>query len=121
MAAKIVRCNTAFGFEDNGMTRVIPAGNLVSTEDVAFKQFKEYFDDVETHVDQQKKLAARAANREDESQPVEQATAAPGEKRTTVRPVSTPAVADKPAAATSPVKSAVRPNATVKADDSKSS
>lgn len=98
MVAKIVRCKSPFAFEDNGMTRVLPAGALVSSDDVAFKQFKDYFEDVETHVDQQRKLAAAASNRDDVA-PVEQATAAPGEKRTTVRPVASSQPASKPTAA----------------------
>lgn len=81
--AKIVRCKVPFGFEDNGMTRVISTGMLVDASDVAYRDFKDYFEEVETHVDQQKKLAARAANRMDGN--VEQATAAPGEKRATIR------------------------------------
>jgi hypothetical protein len=79
----IKRCVTAFGFDVNGVTRVIPAGMLVGSDDIAFRNFKDYFEDVETHVDEQRKIQDRAEG------VVEQATAAPGEKRSTVRPATT--------------------------------
>jgi hypothetical protein len=56
---------------------------LVGSDDVAYKEFRDYFEDVETHVQEQRKLQDRA---EGQPSPVEQATAAPGEKRSTIRP-----------------------------------
>ena len=90
----IKRCVTAFGFDIKGITRVISAGMLVGSDDVAYKDFKDYFEDVETHVDEQRKIQDRAEG----TAPVEQATAAPGEKRTTIRPTSPPS---KPSATAS--------------------
>jgi hypothetical protein len=80
MAVSIKRCKTPFGFDVNGMTRVVTSGQLVSSDDAAFKGFPDYFDDVATHVEQQRRLLDRAENA-----PVEQATATPGEKRLTTR------------------------------------
>lgn len=114
MASKIMRCKSSFAFDDKGLPRVVNVGELVSTDDSAFKANREVFDEVETHVEQQRKALARATGRGDES-PVEQATAAPGEKRTTVRPVSTPAVS-KPTASAGGAAN----DATVKANDPKS-
>jgi hypothetical protein len=81
MAETFKRCKTPFGFDVNGVTRVVQVGSLVSSNDEAFKKFKEYFEDIEVHV-------ASIAERQGRAQggtAVEQATAAPGEKRTVVR------------------------------------
>jgi len=101
--ATIKRCKTPFGFDVDGITRVIPAGMLVGSDDEAYKKFKDYFEDVETHVDVQRKLQDRAEG----TAPVEQATAAPGEKRMMVRP-------SVPASKTSATAGGAAHNATVK-------
>ncbi|MCT9932442.1 hypothetical protein N5079_19765 [Planotetraspora sp. A-T 1434] len=76
--AEIKRCKTAFATEHNGITRVIAAGELVSTDDPVYSDATaEHFEDIEVHVDEQAGRRAAA-----EGRPVEQATAEPGEKRT---------------------------------------
>lgn len=78
--AEIKRCKTPFAIEENGMTRVIAAGSLVSTDDSAYSEnTAEHFEDVDVHVETQTKRRARAAG-------VEQATAEPGEKRNVTPP-----------------------------------
>lgn len=78
--ADIKRCRTPFAFDDNGMTRVISAGALVSTDDPAYTAgTAEHFEDVNLHVETETKRRAKAAG-------VEQATADPGEKRNVTPP-----------------------------------
>lgn len=73
--AEIKRCKTPFAFDSNGMTRVIAAGVLVSTDDAAYTAgTAEFFEDVDVHVETQAQRRAKASG-------VEQATADPGEKR----------------------------------------
>lgn len=81
--AEIKRCKTPFAVEDEatGATRVIAAGELVSTDDPAYTDdTAEHFEDIEVHTTEQAKRRARAAGT------VEDATADPGEKRTLTRP-----------------------------------
>lgn len=89
--ATIKRCNAPFAFSVDGHPRVVVAGEVVSTDDPAYtKERAHMFDDVEVHVAEstkrrdaaEGKVSARVAD----AAPVEQATAAPGEKRTVVRP-----------------------------------
>lgn len=78
--AEIKRCKTPFAFDDNGMTRAIAAGALVSTDDPAYTAgTAEYFEDVNLHVETQTKRREKASG-------VEQATAEPGEKRNVTAP-----------------------------------
>lgn len=73
------------------MNRVVHAGELVSTDDPAYKNNKESFEEIETHFDYKREMKARAARGQAEAAPVEQATSAPGEKRVTpVRPAAAP-------------------------------
>jgi hypothetical protein len=76
--AEIKRCKEPFATEIDGMLRVIAAGALVSTDDPAYtKGTADHFEDVGVHLATEKDTRARAAGK------VEQATAAPGEKRST--------------------------------------
>lgn len=78
--AEIKRCRVPFAFDDNGMTRVVAAGALVSTDDPAYTEgTAEHFEDVDVHVKAETKRRAKAAG-------VEQATAEPGEKRNVTSP-----------------------------------
>ena len=87
--ADIKRCKIPFAFDDNGMTRVIAAGSLVSTDDSAYTDATaEHFEDIDVHVEAQTKRREKAAG-------VEQATAEPGEKRNVTPPRGRPS---KPAA-----------------------
>lgn len=80
--AEIKRCTIPFAFDINGMTRVVPAGELVSTDDPAYTADRaEHFEDIAVHVEAQAGQRARAAG-----ETVEAATAAPGEKRSVGRP-----------------------------------
>jgi hypothetical protein len=73
----IKRCKEPFAFEVDGMTRVVAAGSLVDTDDPAYSDTTaQHFEDVDLHVTEQQERRARASGA-----PVEQATAAPGEKR----------------------------------------
>jgi hypothetical protein len=83
--AEIKRCKTPFAFEADGMTRVVAAGSLVSTDDPAYTDATaELFEDVDVHVETQTKRRAAAAG-------VEQTTAEPGEKRNVTSPRGRPA------------------------------
>lgn len=76
--AQIKRCKSPFAFEDGGMTRVVTAGALVSTEDTAYTDDTAvHFEDVEGFVDDQAAGRKRAAG----VSVVEDATAVPGELR----------------------------------------
>lgn len=80
--AEIKRCKTPFAVDVNGMTRVVPAGELVSTDDPVYSPARaEYFEDIAVHVEAQAGQRARAAGGT-----IEAATAAPGEKRAVGRP-----------------------------------
>lgn len=82
--AEIKRCKTPFAFDDNGMTRAIAAGALVSTDDPAYTAgTAEYFEDVNLHVETQAKRREKASG-------VEQTTAEPGEKRNVTAPRGRP-------------------------------
>jgi hypothetical protein len=87
MAVTYKRCKTPFGYDVDGMIRVIPVGTLVSSNDEAYRKGKEHFEDIETHVAEMAERQGRAqGGRPTQVEPVvEQATAAPGEKRTVVR------------------------------------
>ncbi|MEU1596201.1 hypothetical protein ABZ468_25915 [Streptomyces sp. NPDC005708] len=77
MAAELKRCKDPFAIEQNGMIRVIAAGEIVSTDDPAYsKRTRDHFEDVGEFVAKQAAGRARAAGKG-----VEQATAGPGEKR----------------------------------------
>jgi hypothetical protein len=96
MAAQIKRCREPFATEVDGMTRVIAAGQLVSTDDPAYtKGTAAHFEDIETHVAAATVKRAAAAGK---GSGVEQATAGPGEKRD-VTPATGPGPFD-PSAAT---------------------
>jgi hypothetical protein len=78
--ADIKRCKMPFAFDDNGMTRVIAAGALVSTDDAAYTAgTAEHFEDLDVHMEEQTKRRVKASG-------VEQATAEPGEKRNVTAP-----------------------------------
>ena len=82
--AEIKRCRTPFAFDNNGMTRVVAAGALVSTDDAAYTaDTAEFFEDVNVHVEAQAKRREKASG-------VEQATAEPGEKRNVTPPRGRP-------------------------------
>ena len=73
--AEIKRCKEPFAGDIDGMTRVVAAGQLVSTDDPAYsKGTAEHFEAVAFHVAEQESRRARASG-------VESATAVPGEKR----------------------------------------
>ncbi|MFF3848043.1 hypothetical protein [Streptomyces sp. NPDC002328] len=67
----IKRCKSPFSVWTNGVPRVIAGGQLIEDTDPVFKSHKDYFEDVETFVSD--KGPRRTG--------MEQATAAPGEKR----------------------------------------
>lgn len=91
MAAEIKRCREPFATEIDGITRVISAGELVSTDDPAYSRATRiHFEDVALHVGQQAGRRARASGAA-----VEQATADPGEPRSLTPPAaSSPADGD---------------------------
>jgi hypothetical protein len=61
MAAEIKRCRDPFAIEVDGITRVVAAGELVSTEDPAYsKATRGHFEDVAVHVGQQTERRAAA-------------------------------------------------------------
>lgn len=66
----IKRCKSPFSVWANGVPRVIAGGQLIEDTDPVFKSHKDYFEDVETFVSDKGPRTG-----------VEQATAAPGEKR----------------------------------------
>jgi hypothetical protein len=87
MAAEIKRCREPFATEIDGITRVISAGELVSTDDPAYSRgTRIHFEDVALHVGQQAGRRARASG-----VAVEQATADPGEPRSLTPPAPDPA------------------------------
>ncbi|MBA2951591.1 hypothetical protein [Streptomyces himalayensis] len=67
----IKRCKSPFSVWKNGVPRVITGGQLIEDTDPVYKGHEHLFEDVETFMSEK---AERSA-------PVEQATAAPGEKR----------------------------------------
>lgn len=79
----IKRCKSPFSIWKNGVPRVITGGQLIEDTDPVYKGHEHLFEDVETFVSEK---AERAAV-------VEQATAAPGEKRSV--PSRTPRTAGK--------------------------
>ncbi|MER5601514.1 hypothetical protein [Streptomyces sp. NPDC002265] len=90
MAAQIKRCREPFATEIDGITRVIAAGELVSTDDPAYsRETRIHFEDVAVHVGQQAGRRASASGAV-----VEQATANPGEARTLTPPAPDPATTD---------------------------
>lgn len=73
--ADVKRCRTPFATTIDGMIRVVSAGQIVSTSDPAYtKGTAEHFEDVDVYVAGQESKRRQAAG-------VEEATAAPGEKR----------------------------------------
>jgi hypothetical protein len=87
MAAEIKRCREPFATEIDGITRVVSAGELVSTDDPAYSRATRiHFEDVALHVGQQADRRARASGAA-----VEQATADPGEPRSLTPPEPVPA------------------------------
>lgn len=86
MAAEIKRCREPFATEVDGITRVVSAGELVSTDDPVYSRAtRGHFEDVAVHVGQRAGRRAAAAGAA-----VEQATADPGEARTLTPPAATP-------------------------------
>ncbi len=69
----VLRCIEPFAFSDKGVERVVRAGDLVDDKDPLVKGRERWFETVDANV-------GRMTDRS-----VEQATAAPGEKRTTAR------------------------------------
>lgn len=65
----IKRCKASFSVSVNGVPRVITAGTLLDTSDPVIKGREALFEDVDTY------MSERAP------QPVERATAEPGERR----------------------------------------
>ena len=87
--AEIKRCKMPFAIEQNGMTRVVGAGELVSTDDPAYSDATaDNFEDIEVYVEEQADRRAKAGGKAGK---VEQATAEPGEKRAVGRPRKGPA------------------------------
>lgn len=71
----IKRCKEPFALTVDGVIRVISAGAIVSTDDPAYtKSTAAHFEDVDVYVADQTTKRQQASG-------VEQATAAPGEKR----------------------------------------
>lgn len=76
--ASIKRCKTPFALEIDGLTRVISAGEVVSTDDPCYNtSTAELFEDVDVYVEQKTKRQAAAAS----GKTVEAMSSAPGEKR----------------------------------------
>ncbi len=69
----VLRCIEPFAFSDKGVERVVRAGDLVDERDPLVKGRERWFETVDANV-------GRTTDRS-----VEQATAAPGEKRSAVR------------------------------------
>ncbi len=69
----VLRCIEPFAFSDKGVERVVRAGDLVDDKDPLVKGRERWFETVDANV-------GRMTDRS-----VEQATSAPGEKRSTVR------------------------------------
>ncbi|WP_327160550.1 hypothetical protein [Streptomyces zaomyceticus] len=80
----IKRCKAAFAANINGSPHMFKVGQLVDGDDPVIKGREALFEDVETYV------SDRSATR------VEQATAAPGEKRSVGRSAAKKAAARKP-------------------------
>lgn len=94
--AQIKRCKEPFATEVDGLTRVIGAGQLVSTDDPVYtKATADHFEDIATHI---ATATARRAAAAGNPVSVEQATAGPGEKRS-LTPPAEPTVFD-PSSAT---------------------
>lgn len=72
----VLRCIEPFAFSDKGVERVVRAGDLVDEKDPLVKGREQWFESVDANV-------GRMTDRS-----VEQATAAPGEKRSSRRPRS---------------------------------
>lgn len=83
----IKRCKSSFAVHVGGSPRVVVAGTLVDADDPIVRGHEALFEDVETYMSDKADRAAR----------VEQATAAPGERRSVL-----PAAAAKKAAAKKP-------------------
>lgn len=87
MAAEIKRCREPFATEVDGITRVVSAGELVSTDDPVYSRgTRAHFEDVAVHVGQRNSRRAAAAGGT-----VEQATNDPGEPRDLTPPEQTAA------------------------------
>lgn len=84
----IKRCKAAFVTMKGGQPRMLNPGALVDSDDPIVKDYPHHFEDVETYV------SDRTAGT------VEQATAAPGEKRGRSKPASTKRSEPRPAAGT---------------------
>lgn len=75
----IKRATTSFGWMANvdgqAVPRVVTTGSLYDEADEVVRRFGEHFEDVDLHVDRRREARAE----------VEQATAAPGERRTVTK------------------------------------
>ncbi|MEU0991936.1 hypothetical protein [Streptomyces sp. NPDC005953] len=79
--AEIKRCREPFAIEVDGITRVVPAGEVISTDDAVYnRSTRDFFESVAVHVDRQAGRRAAASGR------VEAATADPGQARSITPP-----------------------------------
>lgn len=75
----VLRCTAAYAVMVNGVPRVVAHDELVDSNDPIVKGREQHFETVDQH------MQRRRRDRTDTA-PVEQATAAPGEKRSVGRP-----------------------------------
>lgn len=102
--AEIKRCKTPFATEVDGFTRVVTAGELVSTDDPVYtRDRRELFEDLAEHLGEQADRRARASGKG-----VEQATAEPGEKRDLTPAAPAPSTAPAVETATPAKKTAAK-------------
>jgi hypothetical protein len=81
--AEIKRCTEPFAVEIDGVTRVVPAGDVVSTDDPVYnRSTRQHFEGVAVHVGRQAERRAAAVGR------VEAATSDPGEPRSLTPPAN---------------------------------
>ncbi|MEU8316699.1 MULTISPECIES: hypothetical protein [Actinomycetes] len=79
--AEFKRCKQPFAVEVGGVTRVVPAGEVVSTDDPVFsRSTREFFEGIGAHVDRVAERRAATVGS------VEAATADPGTARTLTPP-----------------------------------
>jgi len=77
----VLRCVEAFAYsEPNGVQRVLRPGDLVESDDPAVKGREQWFETVEANV---KRATERREGKDSSDGVIEQATSAPGEKRST--------------------------------------
>lgn len=75
--AQIKRCKEPYAISIDGVTRVVTAGTLVSTDDPLYTRgTAQHFDDIDDFM-------TESTDRRNRATGVEEATAAPGEKRAT--------------------------------------